>query len=316
MSLPATRAVEPIRPPAPYLGGKRRLAARIVGLIEQIPHSLYAEPFVGMGGVFFRRRAAAHCEVINDGSRDVATFFRVLQRHYTPFLDMLRFQLSARAEFERLVATRPDTLTDLERAARFLYLQRVGWGGKVTGRTFGPVYAGSARFNLLRVAPLLEDVHSRLAGVVIGLALGQVRHTAHPISRWRPDFPQQIRLQRAQPGVNLRPLLPKGSRARGATVALDIAPYQVDATGLDQAITTAGRLSMGRKNGETVVPGRLTEPCFATGVAKLAEHVSPLRLLRVARGQRPCLAEARIGVLEALPEEGGRIAVQDTGDRS
>lgn len=167
MSLPATRAVEPIRPPAPYQGSKRRLAARIVVLIEQIPHSLYAEPFVGMGGVFFRRRAAAHCEVINDGSRDVATLFRVLQRHYTPFLDMLRFQLSARAEFERLVATRPDTLTDLERAARFLYLQRVGWGGKVTGRTFGPVYAGSARFNLLRVAPLLEDVHSRLAGVVI-----------------------------------------------------------------------------------------------------------------------------------------------------
>lgn len=167
MSLPSTRAVEAIRPPAPYQGGKRRLATRIVGLIEAVPHSIYAEPFVGMGGVFFRRRAAAHCEVINDASRDVATFFRVLQRHYTPFLEMLRFQLSGRAEFERLVSTPPDTLTDLERAARFLYLQRVGWGGKVTGRSFGPVYAGSARFNLLRVAPLLEDVHSRLAGVII-----------------------------------------------------------------------------------------------------------------------------------------------------
>jgi DNA adenine methylase len=163
----ANRAVEPTRPPAPYMGGKRRLASRLVSLIAATPHSLYAEPFVGMGGVFFRRRAAADCEVINDASRDVATFFRVLQRHYAAFMEMLRFQLSSRAEFERLVATNPDTLTDLERSARFLYLQRVGWGGKVTGRTFGPVYAGSARFNLLRVGPLLEDVHSRLAGVVI-----------------------------------------------------------------------------------------------------------------------------------------------------
>ncbi len=52
------------------------------------------------------------------------------------FQDMLRFQLTVRSEFERLSATDPDTLTDLERAARFLYLQRLSYGGKVEGRTF------------------------------------------------------------------------------------------------------------------------------------------------------------------------------------
>ncbi len=57
-----------------------------------------------MGGIFFRRRSAPRLEVINDRSGDVSTFFRVLQRHYLPFVEMLRWQLTVRAEFERLVA--------------------------------------------------------------------------------------------------------------------------------------------------------------------------------------------------------------------
>jgi DNA adenine methylase len=75
------RPVRPARPAAAYIGGERRLAAELVRRIEAIPHSTYAEPFVGMGGVFLRRGMAARCEVSNDVSRDVATFFRVLQRH-------------------------------------------------------------------------------------------------------------------------------------------------------------------------------------------------------------------------------------------
>lgn len=77
-----------------------------------------------MGGIFLRRQTRPRAEVINDRGRDIANLFRILQRHYPQFLDCLRFQLTTRAEFERLVAVDPDTLTDLERAARFLYLQR------------------------------------------------------------------------------------------------------------------------------------------------------------------------------------------------
>lgn len=159
--------VRPLTPPTPYIGGKRNLAARIIERIEAVPHSLYAEPFVGAGGVFLRRRLAPKAEVINDLNREVATFFRILQRHYVAFMDMLKFQLTSRAEFERLVAAVPDTLTDLERAARFLYLQRTAFGGKVAGRNFGVVRDGPARFDVNRLGPLLEEVHARLASVVI-----------------------------------------------------------------------------------------------------------------------------------------------------
>ena len=44
------------RPVAPWIGGKRNLARRICARIEATSHDTYAEPFVGMGGVFLRRR--------------------------------------------------------------------------------------------------------------------------------------------------------------------------------------------------------------------------------------------------------------------
>lgn len=159
--------VQPCVPVAPWQGGKRNLARRITRILDSTPHSLYAEPFVGMGGIFLRRTMRPRAEVINDRGRDIANLFRILQRHYPQFLDTLRFQLTTRAEFERLVATPPDTLTDLERAARFLYLQRTAFGGKVSGRNFGVAPDRPGRFNLSTLEPMLEDVHTRLAGVVI-----------------------------------------------------------------------------------------------------------------------------------------------------
>lgn len=159
--------VQKVAPVAPWLGGKRNLAKRITAILDATPHSTYAEPFVGMGGIFLRRSMRPRCEVINDLGRDIANLFRILQRHYPQFIDCLRFQLTTRAEFERLVATRPETLTDLERAARFLYLQRTAFGGKVSGRNFGVSIDRPARFNLTTLEPMLEDVHARLSGVVI-----------------------------------------------------------------------------------------------------------------------------------------------------
>lgn len=159
--------VAPLKGIAPYVGGKRLLASSIIEIIERTPHNAYVEPFVGMGGVFFRRRQRPRSEVVNDLSGDVATLFRVLQRHYVPFVDMLRHQLTSRAEFERLVKTDPETLTDLERAARFFYLQKTCFGGKVAGRNFGVSPSERAAFDVTRIIPELAEYHERLAGVVI-----------------------------------------------------------------------------------------------------------------------------------------------------
>jgi len=156
----------PAKPVAAYIGGKRLLAATIIDRIAEISHKTYVEPFVGMGGVFLRRSLAPRSEVMNDINRDVVTLFRVLQRHYAYFIDFLRFRVTARAEFERLRQTDPDTLTDLERAARYLYLQRLSYAGKPDG-SFAVHPGSGARFNLTRLESMLEAAHSRLSGAVI-----------------------------------------------------------------------------------------------------------------------------------------------------
>lgn len=159
--------VKVVRPVAPYIGGKVKLAHEIVRLINQTEHGRYLEPFIGMGGVFFRREFKPKSEIINDRNGEVANLFRILQRHYIQFMDTIKWQLTTRHDFERLVETDPKTLTDLERAARFLYLQKTSFGGKVTGQNFGVEPNRSARFDTTKLGVVLEDVHTRLAGVVI-----------------------------------------------------------------------------------------------------------------------------------------------------
>lgn len=159
--------VENTHPAAAYIGGKRKLSRVICRAIDRIPHRSYCEVFMGMGGIFLRRTRTPQAEFINDYSEDVSTFFRILQRHYVAFMDMLRFQLATRSGFERLIRVDPDTQTDLERAARFLYLQRLAYGGKVTGRSFGVDPYSPSGFDVSKVGPLLENIHERLSSVTI-----------------------------------------------------------------------------------------------------------------------------------------------------
>lgn len=165
-----TAMLQPIDPTAPaagYQGGKKLLAKRICALIERVDHAVYAEPFVGMGGVFLRRRARPAVEIVNDLSRDIATFFRVLQRHPDALCAELAFQVTSRVDFDRIKGLDPGRLTDIERAARFIYLQRAAFGGKVRGRTLGTSATGPARFDAIKMMRRLRELHARMAGVLI-----------------------------------------------------------------------------------------------------------------------------------------------------
>ncbi|HEX8446272.1 MAG TPA: DNA adenine methylase [Sphingomonas sp.] len=159
--------VAPTRPVAGYIGGKRNLAKRICAILDRTPHTSYAEPFVGMGGIFLRRTRRPRAEAINDISGDVSGLFRCLAEHYPYMIDMLRFRVAGRAEFERLLGQDPERLTDLQRACRFLYLQRLAFGGRVAGRTYGVDASNPARFDVGKLEPMLADLHDRLQGVTI-----------------------------------------------------------------------------------------------------------------------------------------------------
>ena len=160
-------AVPSAEPPAPWIGGKRHLAKRICQTLADTPHDAYCEPFTGMGGVFLRRAVRPGLEVINDVSGDVVTLFRVLRSHPEALLRELRWRPAMRVEFDRLKGAAGYDLTDIERAARFLYLQTLAFGGKVRGRNFGVDPVKPHNFDLARLEPRLRRIHDRLAGVVI-----------------------------------------------------------------------------------------------------------------------------------------------------
>lgn len=160
-------AVDPVHPVAPYIGGKRNLARRVCGLIEGTPHALYAEPFVGMGGIFFRRRHRPKCEIINDYSGDVANLFRCMRAHAGALNDLIAMQLQTRSDFDLAQRQDPTLLTDLQRAARFVYLQRTAFGGKVSGQNFGVRTDGPSRFRSSEVGAALIAAGRRLEGVTI-----------------------------------------------------------------------------------------------------------------------------------------------------
>ena len=153
------------RPPlAGWLGGKSRLAKRI---ISEIPgHTCYVEVFAGAAWVLFRK-PESKVEVINDYSRDVANLYRVLQNHLEEFTRQFKFQIVSREEWERLNSLPPEALTDIQRAAQFYYLQKMSFGGKVNGRTFGTATTAKPRINLLRIEEELSETHLRLARVMV-----------------------------------------------------------------------------------------------------------------------------------------------------
>lgn len=159
--------VKPTEPIAPYLGGKRLLAKTIVPIIEQIPHNIYAEPFMGMGGVFFRRTKKPKCEAINDINSEIVNMFRMVERFPDYLADMLKFKICSRAEFKRMLATPPLLLTELERAVRYLYIQKNAFGGNTQHQAFGVDVGRSGRLISEKLIPQIQELHQRLAGVYI-----------------------------------------------------------------------------------------------------------------------------------------------------
>lgn len=159
-------SVMPINPIAPYLGGKRLLAKTIIPIIEKIPHNIYAAPFIGMGGVFFRRTKKPKCEAINDINSEIVNMFRMVERFPDYLADMLKFKICSRTEFKRMLATPPLLLTELERAVCYLYIQKNAFGGKVRNPAFGVEFE-RVRFSSERIIPQIYALHKRLAGVYV-----------------------------------------------------------------------------------------------------------------------------------------------------
>jgi DNA adenine methylase len=150
--------------PIAYIGGKNRIAKQIIEIFPE--HRTYVEVFAGGAQVLFHKEPSS-VEVLNDLDGDVVTFFRVCQLHHEELVRYLKFVVISREWFDLLQVQDPKTLTDIQRAARFFYLQKNAYAGLVRKRKFGYSVAEPSRFNPESVSELIENTHKRLSRVQI-----------------------------------------------------------------------------------------------------------------------------------------------------
>ena len=150
--------------PFSYIGGKRALANRIIALFPE--HKTYVEPFAGGAQVFFRKEPSK-VEVLNDLDHEIVNFYRVCQSHFEELVRYLRFTLVSRAWFNLLNESDPAKLTDIQRAARHLYLSKTCYAGLIRHRNYSIRVDEPPGFNPERIPSLIEETHHRLARVQI-----------------------------------------------------------------------------------------------------------------------------------------------------
>ncbi len=150
--------------PLAWLGGKSRLADQIV---DRMPaHHTYCEVFAGAAWVLFKK-PESKVEIINDINRELVTLYRCVKHHLPELVQQFRWMLVARDEFDRFMRTPADTLTDIQRSARFFYLAKNAFGAKISKPTFGIAATAPPRLNLLRIEEDLSEAHVRLSRVFI-----------------------------------------------------------------------------------------------------------------------------------------------------
>jgi DNA adenine methylase len=140
------------KPIIPWLGGKTRLAKHIIPLFPA--HQCYVEAFAGAAALFYKKDPVK-VEVLNDLNGELVNLYRVVKYHLEEFVHQFNYALFSRQMFEWAKMSVPETLTDIQRAARFYYLQKASFGGKVAGQTFGTATTSPPK---LRVSDARDDL--------------------------------------------------------------------------------------------------------------------------------------------------------------
>lgn len=148
--------------PLRWPGGKGRLAATILRYVQD--HQAYVETCCGGAAVFWAKpRQASRAEILNDRDGDLINFYYELHKRGRRLAAEVDAMPYSRALFYRMLRSQPRT--SFRRAVRFWYLDRVGFGGKQRGQSYG--VDASSRKGVLpdRLLASLDETIERIRGV-------------------------------------------------------------------------------------------------------------------------------------------------------
>lgn len=150
------------KPALRWPGGKSRLLKHILPLIPE--HTCYCEPFAG-GLAVLLAKPRSDVEVVNDLNGEIVALYRCVQYHLPELLRELAFLVSSRQALKDFI-TQPG-ITDIQRAARFYYRNRISFGGGMRSYGVTKTNGGGAAFSRRMNEDLLGPVRERLDGVMI-----------------------------------------------------------------------------------------------------------------------------------------------------
>lgn len=128
-------------------------------IVSQIPdHSRYVEAFGGAAWVLFAKPSSKE-EVYNDLNGELSNFFRIVQTAPRALIDFLMDMLDSRDLFETLKAADIEAMNEIERAARYFYINRCSFSSR--GWNFG------GHFDRLHKSDRISLAYKRLQGVRI-----------------------------------------------------------------------------------------------------------------------------------------------------
>lgn len=115
------------RPPVKWAGGKTGLIPQFEPLFPKIEFTLYAEPFVGGGAVFFHLLPPK--SILIDSNEELINFYLVVRDNLEELLADLKKHKNTKEYYYSIRALDPQALSPVERASRFLYLNKTAYNG-------------------------------------------------------------------------------------------------------------------------------------------------------------------------------------------
>ncbi|WP_216831012.1 Dam family site-specific DNA-(adenine-N6)-methyltransferase [Alkalihalobacterium elongatum] len=114
------------RPVLKWAGGKTQM---IDILVSNMPKQFnkYIEPFIGGGALFFE--LSPENAIISDANPELINLYKVIADDVNELIEKLKEMKNDEEYYYKVRAINPDTLTNVEKAARTLYLNRTCYNG-------------------------------------------------------------------------------------------------------------------------------------------------------------------------------------------
>jgi len=157
-----------------YYGGKSKMARHVIPLLNEIPHTVYCEPFCGGASVLFAKEKRSvsnnhdYREIINDTNDWVITFYRVAKLQKDDLLRLIDATLYSQSDYSKAkgilkASVEHDDLTIawafyVQMQMSFVNKLFAGWGSSVIGRNEAATWNNKKR-SLEAALDRLADVH-------------------------------------------------------------------------------------------------------------------------------------------------------------